>query len=553
MTKLQLSAIFIFLSLITEGYGQNRPPKYWIGFTDKLNTPYSVSTPEDFLSPRSLERRSKQGITITKQDLPVDPAYVDSLRALGLSIINISKWMNGVIVQSSDTLLMDTLNKISFVKAPPVIIEPGQKVMVIPLINKFPLCNHKASIDYGSSDTQVKMIYGEYLHLNGYQGKGMLIAILDAGFDNADSISSLKNIYNNHQVIVTRDFVKDGTPFYKTYKHGTSIFSIIGGYLKNTMYGTAIDASFALIRTENVPSEYVIEEYNWVCGAEFADSLGADIISSSLGYSQFDDPSQDHTYQDMDGKTTVASIGADIAFSKGMVVVNSAGNQGNKPWQKITAPSDAFNVITVGAVDADGTIMNFSSRGPSYDGRVKPDVCALGNATVSQSPDGSIKGCTGTSCSTPLISGMTACLWQANPDATNMQVVKAIRQSALQFTHPDSDYGYGIANFEYADHLLKDIVKTDDAKIDQVTVYPNPTNNSFTLEVLRPSDNISQQTAFISFYDMMGRKLHDESRTLTGQLNQLSFENTGWLSSGVCLVRVVIASRSFTLHLLKIR
>ena len=552
MTKLRSSIYLLLTSLCLQGLGQTTAPKYWIAFTDKLHTPYSVDAPQEFLSPRALERRSRQGISVGENDLPVDPVYVDSLKKLGITIINISKWMNGVVAQSSDSLLIDTLNKLAFIAAPPKVIEPEQPVPVQSFIDKFSRCQQKASIDYGASEIQVKMLNGEYLHEKGYQGKGMLIAVEDAGFTNAHAISSLQHLYNNGQIVAARDFVKNGTELYSAHPHGTYILSIMGGYLPDTLRGTAVDAYFALIRTENAATEYVIEEYNWVCGAEFADSLGADVINSSLGYSLFDDPAEDHTYRDMDGKTAVSTIGADIAVSKGMVVLVSAGNEGSLPWQKITSHSDGFNVICVGAVDQNERITNFSSLGPSFDGRVKPDVCAMGLLTASQSPGGSISGCSGTSCSCPVLSGMTACLWEANPSATSLQVIRAIRQSGSQYDAPDTVYGYGIPDFGVADHLLKKIIEVDAGKVDDVTLYPNPVQSLLTLEVVRPADNVSRQTATITFYDLMGGEIHSEERVLEGEINKLVFDNIGWMPAGVCLARIKIGSRSFTLRVIKL-
>ncbi|MGD2034574.1 MAG: S8 family serine peptidase, partial [Bacteroidales bacterium] len=397
----------------------------------------------------------RQNITITGEDLPVDPQYIAGLRDLGLEVINVSKWFNGALVSSDDSLLIDTLDRYAFIRSKPVLVKPAlSEKAAIPIPDK------TISTDvppYGYSSNQIEMVNGWFLHRNQYEGQDMMIAVLDAGFTNADRISSLQHIRNEERIVAVKDFVKDGQSVFASHRHGTLVFSIMGGVVENTIYGTAPGAAYALIRTEDTGSEYLIEEYNWVCGAEYADSLGADVINSSLGYYLFDDQDQDHSFSDLNGSVTPVSIGAGIASSKGMIVVTSAGNTGDDPWLRIIAPGDAFNVLTVGAVDSEKNLAVFSARGPSSDGRVKPDICARGLGTFTQLPDGRIAGCDGTSCSAPVISGMVACLWQSNRNASALEVMESVRKSSSQYLFPDSLYGYGIPDFMLADRYLKGI------------------------------------------------------------------------------------------------
>ena len=531
-------------------YGQTQPVKYWIPFIDKSNNPFSIERPLEFLSYRALLRREKQSIAITVTDLPVNPFYIDSIKRMGFKIINSSKWLNGVVVSTDDTSLLEKIKKIDFVK---------QSIKQVSCYPNFQLQkqgikqwekNLEGFPDYGNSENQITMLKGDYLHRQGYEGEGMLIAIEDAGFTNANNISSLQNIWISNRVVAMKDFVKDSLSILEAHSHGTLVFSIIAGILSQVMYGTATQANFALIRTEDGGSECIIEEYNWACGAEFADSLGADVINTSLGYSLFNNTSQNHTYMDMDGKTTPIAIAADIAASKGMLIVVSAGNEGANKWRRITTPADAINVLTVGAVDETGIITNFSSRGPSYDKRVKPDVCAQGLSTVAQSENGSIINVSGTSCSAPLITGLATCLWEANPQASNMEIMEAIRQGSSQFEHPDSLYGYGIANFLKSDRILKYGINPVDNLSVHFNLFPNPATDHFYLEVIRP-ENSANESITINFLDIVGKTLYSEKRNLNESYSILEFQDFQFFPTGIYTLQIVFPDQIHSLLFMK--
>ena len=526
--------------------------KYWINFVDKENTPYSVDSPNEFLSERSIERRLRQNIAITEDDLPVDPQYINQLKVLGFDVINISKWFNGAIVASADSALMDTLENYSFIRSAPILVKPafhdtGQVKILRPKKTLSPY-----TLPYGYSSNQIKMLSGEYLHRNRYEGQGLLIVVQDAGFTNADDVSSLQHIWEENRIVASRDFVKDTLDLFASHHHGTFVFSIIGGIYENAIYGSATKANFALTRTEDGNSEYIIEEYNWVCGAEFADSLGADIINSSLGYSLFDDSLQNHSFNDMDGETTPISVGAKIAAAKGMVIVSSAGNAGDDPWFRILAPGDAKNIITVGAVDAQQTIADFSSRGPSYDRRVKPDVCAQGVETVAQSPAGKIAQCSGTSCSAPVVSGLVACLWQANPHASALQIIESIQQSSSQYENPDSLYGFGIPNFILADRYLNSIMPPPENNIITYNVFPNPARSYLYLEILRPLHS-QDGMVLISYYNILGTIVKQEEREIIGAHAVLEFEDIDVLETGLYLLKIEFPGGVHTIPFMKIK
>lgn len=420
-------------------HAQIAPNTYWIEFTDKNNSPYSISNPEEFLSQRSIERRLKQGIPIGEEDLPVNKTYLDSLQNLGVKIHNVSKWFNGVAIITNDTVLLDTIHSISFIKNP-----IKTTATFTSSLKEKPKYKNAVAPPPDPSDKQLSMLNIPMLHQMGYTGNGVLIGILDAGFQNAGRIESLSHLWEQNKILIVKDFVKDGEDILENHSHGTKVGSIIGANWPDTLLGASPSSDFALIRTEKGSSEYLVEEYNWVSGAEFADSLGVDIINSSLGYSEFDDSTQNHLYEDLNGYTTPITKGALIAARKGILIVNSAGNSGDDPWYYITAPGDADSILTIGAVNFEKEITNFSSRGPTADGRIKPDVCAVGLVTRSQSDVGAINTCSGTSCSAPLITGLAACLLSANPGVSAEDIRHAIIQSSSQNSNPDNDYGYGI-------------------------------------------------------------------------------------------------------------
>ncbi len=543
--------LVLFFSML-KIYCQDNLPRYWISFSDKVNTPFSIAQPEEFLSERAIDRRIRQNITITEQDLPVDPLYVDSLSRLGLQVINVSKWFNGALIATSNTELIDSIQKLVFIHGPAILVKPSIAYKSgISHVNADKFSVVQLSVPYGYSSSQIEMLHGEYFHQQEIEGEGILIAILDAGFDNADNISSLAHIWQEDKLITTKDFVKDDLNIFNSHSHGTLVFSIIAGIQENILYGSAPDAEFALIRTEDGNSEYLIEEYNWVCGAEFADSLGADIINSSLGYSLFDDARQNHSYNDLDGVTTPISVAANLAAAKGIVVVASAGNSGNDPWYRITAPADANNIITVGAVDSLGIITDFSSRGPSFDRRVKPDVCSQGLYTVGQYPDGSFVYAAGTSCSAPLITGMVACLWQVNRQADYLEVIDAFHKAGNQYFTPDSLYGYGIPDLTKSDQLLANTLVDSIGTVQTISIFPNPVHSYFYININQPEAN-GNQAITINIYDTLGRLCRRENRNIDSNNFILDFQDIQILNTGLYFLQVNLSGKTLALPFIKI-
>ena len=451
-----LSLFFISLNF---SFSQLRvaPDTYVIRFKDKANSSYSIEKPLDFLSERAIYRRQKYNIPITEQDIPVNKTYVDSIKHLGFDIYGTSKWLNCAIVHTQDSTLIGKIKYLAFVDTSKIVKKEKAKYKV-PAPEKITV-ESKAdtffTYDYGYGKNQVRIMNLHNLHNKGFTGKGIQIAILDAGFKNVDRLKGFDSLRTNHQILGIKDFVERDTDVYRDATHGMQVLSTIAANYPEKLVGTAPDAKFWLLHTENEHSENLVEEYYWVLGAEFADSVGADIIHSSLGYNNFDDTLVSYKYEDMNGDIAPASVASDIASSKGILCVTSAGNEGDAPWRYITSPADADSCLTVGAVSGENLIANFSSVGPTPDGRIKPEVVAQGAFVWVLLPKRGVTFSFGTSFSGPIIAGAVACLWQAHPECTNMEIIDAVIKSADKYQKPDDEYGYGLPDFNKADLYLK--------------------------------------------------------------------------------------------------
>ncbi len=464
---------FLFAGVVSFAQNEHKNT-YWVKLTDKKGTKFQLSHPEAFLSQRSIQRRIRQQIPFDETDLPVSADYLDSLKKRGLEIVHTSKWLNGATVKTADTALIRKIAAIPFV-ALVQLTKPA--VILKSAVSKFREVERNADIDpatYGNSINQLLQVNGQYLHNRGFRGKGIQVAVLDAGFWHVSEISAFDSLRNNNRILGTRDFVDPKSDFFQQHTHGMSVLSCMAGNLPGQLIGTSPDASFFLFRSEDAVTEYPVEEDNWVAAAELADSLGVDVINSSLGYNIFDDPQMSHEYSDMNGKKTRVTQGANMAFQKGILVFSSAGNEGSDPWKYIIAPADGENVIAVAAVDKNGVRASFSSVGPAFGGAVKPNVAALGSLAYLVTGSGVPGYASGTSFASPVLAGMGACLLQANPDASVKQVKMAIEQSASRYNNPDSLLGYGIPDFKIADQYLKVNNSRFLNRESSLTVLPNP-------------------------------------------------------------------------------
>lgn len=428
---------------------------------DKGTSEYEVSNPEEFLSERALERRDKQQIKIDSTDLPISLKYLEEIKKQGYRIVAKSKWMKTVSVQCLDSIQIDNVRNLGFVDSVLFVWKADtaeiKKKRATPKKTKI---REKPDSIYGYAYDQIKMINGRALHEKGYRGKGLEIAVIDAGYKNFRDILLLDNVV----VKGYKDFVYRGENMFESSDHGLKVLSVIAGNRSGIYVGTAPESKFWLLRSEDGRSEYPVEEDYWVAAAEYADSVGVDIINTSLGYSHFHAPARSYTHEDIDGKTSFITQAAERAVAKGIFVEVSAGNEGGNKWHKITMPSDAENVLVVGSVKRDSLVSYFSSRGPTADGRIKPDVVALGSSIHVIGSDGDIEQASGTSFAGPVMSGMAACLWQAYPQLTNLELLEVIKKSSHKYENPNNSYGYGIPDMKKAMDIALEYVNNKKIK-----------------------------------------------------------------------------------------
>ncbi|MCH1576418.1 MAG: S8 family serine peptidase [Flavobacteriales bacterium] len=499
--KLLIAVLWCFT--LTPSKGQVAPLHHWVGFTDKADCGVDLYAPEaglELLSPRALERRQRQGIPLDSLDLPVSPPRISAVLALGagengqaLRLLHRSRWLNGIVIQV-DTAVVDSagmaalladiaaLDGVAQVRrarwyggSQPAPQLPQARSGAEDLFESGPG-------PYGACWSQVRQLKVDLIHGLGHRGGGMMVGVLDSGFDRVDENPAFDRARGEGRILVGGNFPNGGaiSPWiYDEHAHGAMVLSTMAGFLDTPggqhYMGTAPDATYMLFRTEDVGWEHLVEEYHWVAAAERADSIGCDVLNTSLGYSLFDAGSQSHLVGDLDGDTFPISQASDIAASRGMLVFSSAGNSGNSPWQKITAPADGDSVIAVGAVTSFGQHASFSSYGPTADGRIKPDLCATGQDASYVHPDGSIRTGNGTSFSSPILCGAAVSLWSAHPDRPAWAIRQALMESAHQFSTPDTVIGYGVPDLWQAHLALggKTLTETDD-----LLMYPNPVTAS---------------------------------------------------------------------------
>lgn len=547
-----------FLFAFALNVSAQTPMKYWVQFTDKGNNTFSISNPSAYLSPRALQRRATQGIAIDSLDLPCSPVYVAGIAATGVTVHAQSKWLNGVVIITADT------NQLNAVAALPYV--SGTSFVGLRTANtedvKFsdetfaPVDNtnqrtgdvESTMLNYGQAYDQANQVGAVCLHNAGYTGEGIVIAVIDAGFRDVDVHTMFDSLRTNGQILGTWDFVAGDTSVYEDNSHGAMVLSCMGGNLPGTHVGTAPGADYWLLRSEEAATEYIIEEYLWSCAAEYADSVGADLINSSLGYTQFDDPSQNHTYADMNGDIAPSTRAADFAATRGIVVVNSAGNSGQSSWYFIGAPADADSIIAVGAVNASGTIAGFSSHGPTPDGRVKPDACARGENASIVDLGGTVQFGNGTSFASPVLCGAVACLWQAHPAQSNMTIVNTVRQSGSQFFSPDSSYGYGIPDLCAASLYLSGstfVPGNDDTMLE---VGANPFTSAISFTFYSAFD----QDITVRLYDVHGKLVTQESMFAAGgALNYYSINQLEAVAAGMYVLQVTAGNEVHTRNVVK--
>lgn len=456
------SALFIAFCIISlQGHAQFS--RYVVKFKNKTGTPYSINNPSQFLTQRSIDRRTRYGIPIEETDLPITPRYIDSVRLAGnVTILGWSKWLNEVIISTTDAAALTKINGFDFVASSAgVAVRMKTKSYVendeteslegISTERTSSAQSTAGYYNYGIASIQINNHRTDFLHNYGFRGQGMQVCVTDDGFYNYLTLPTFDSVRNNNQILGTWDFLARDSSVNEDDSHGMKCFSTMSANMPGSFVGTSPQASFYLYRTEDVATEYLIEEHYWAAGAERADSLGVDVISVSLGYTGFDNSSQNHTYSDLTGNKTIIAQAANLAAKKGMLVVVAAGNDGDRPWHYIATPGDADSALTVGAVNSIRLVASFSGYGPNFDGQIKPDVAAAGNpGVVANTNTGEPVTGSGTSYACPIMAGTATCLWQAFPEINNFQLMQGLRQSADRYATPDDRSGYGIPDVKIA-------------------------------------------------------------------------------------------------------
>ncbi len=496
----------------------------WVYFSDKPDTEFYLANPLEMLSQKALDRREAQGIEIDFTDVPVHQSYIGQIEDFpGITVMAKSKWLNCVHVRGSEEAInglagFDFVENIDF--ANQLLNTSGRPATADQPTTVNKIMETAADFSYGDAANQIQMLNGHLLHQQDFTGTGMTIAVLDNGFPGVNSGQPFQRLFDNNLVLGGYNFVAASEDVYTGGNHGTLVLSTIGGYSEGQLVGTAPDAFYYLFVTEDTAGENPVEESYWVEAAEMADSLGVDVINTSLGYFLYDNANYSYSYDDMDGQTAFITRGANVAFTRGMLCVTSAGNNANTANPNIGVPADAPNTLTVGAVDANEQYASFSSIGPSFDGRIKPDVMARGVASSISNVQGEITAANGTSFSSPITAGLVACLWQALPDFSNAEILQIIRQSADRYANPNPQYGYGIPDFALALNIglgMEENVKQP------FLLYPNPSHGM--VNFIFPEEMLS---ANITVFNSLGQKVIEHVITI----DQPSF-NTSQLASGL--------------------
>lgn len=543
MKQLFLAACFLALSATAFSQITSLPGKWWVEFTDKNNTPYCTCRPSEFLSTRALDRRAKAGIPVVENDVPVDPAYIDALRKKGAQLHLTSRWLNAAAVVA-DSATAVTLRSMPFVKSVTYI---GKHLRVKnppnrPMKSRKPLKNIPkiagSSSLFGYAGKQNSMLNVPMLHFAGHRGSGIWVAVMDGGFNLADTMPFFDSVALQHRLYQGWDFVERDQAVFESAMHGTSVLSLMAANLPGYFVGTAPDATYFLIKTEDTGGEFPIEEANWIAGAEWADSVGVDVLTASLGYTVFNDTALGHRHWELDGRTAIGSRGASIAATKGMIVLNSAGNEGDNAWRLVGVPADAPGILAVGATTSKNTRAAFSSVGPTHDGRIKPDLMAPGDMIVTAGNYGTELGLSsGTSLAAPMLAGGITALWSAFPEKTAEEIIDAVYASSDQNDRPDNERGYGLPDLSLAWLTMGGFYNSEGANNAHEGLFAYNREKG-KLDLLLFEGAFSPQTRY-ELVDVLGN-IHLPASVLLreNRLVQLSMYGLETLSPGTYRVRI---------------
>ena len=544
---------------------QVAPLHHWVGFADKAGSSIDLSDPNaglQLLSQRALDRRQRHGIALDSLDLPVSPPAIAAVLAVGnlpegpaFRKLYESRWLNGIVIQVDTTVVdsAESADLLAQLSALDGVIEvrrtrwhaAADPVPTLPSLRG--ATAQSGATEYGAAWPQTNQLRLDLLHGLGHRGGGMLVGVLDSGFDRVDTNPAFAKARREGRIRIGGNFPNGGAVsewIYQQHSHGAMVLSTMTGERTDslTYLGSAPEASYVLFRTEDVGWEHLVEEYHWVAAAERADSMGCDVLNTSLGYSLFDDTTADHSTADLDGDTFPITRASDIAATRGMLVFSSAGNSGNSPWQKITAPADGDSVIAVGAVDAFGQHASFSGYGPSADGRIKPDLSATGRDAYYIHPDGTIRPGNGTSFSSPILCGAATSLWSAHPDQPAWAIRRALIESASRTAAPDTVLGFGIPDLWSAHLALGGAAPAADGATDNLLIYPNPvTSGADQLRIVFREANLLAAPGSPlrwSIRDAAGRQV-EEGEIERGKESTTTFTlNTAPLAAGTYILAV---------------
>ena len=535
--------LLLVLTILSIQQGVAQSQDAWVFFADKENVEVSLADPILIMTQEAIDRKELHGTAIDERDVPVNENYITQIKnATGITVRSKSKWMNCVYIIGSQPNI-EALLDLPFVTN----VEYADKSLNLfpgaPIENKFSLeeAGQNVIYNYGAATNQIEMLSGDYLHELDYSGEGMIVAVLDAGFPSIDTNPGFQKMRDENRILGTYDFEARTENVDGTSSHGFVTSSDIGGFLQNEFVGTAPQASFYFFVTEYTPSETPVEEAWWVEALERSDSLGVDVVNTSLGYRGFDNPNYDHTYEDLDGQTTFSARGANIAFDKGMILVTSAGNGGNTSFPTVGTPGDSPGTLTVGAVNSNGIYVAFSSIGPTVDGRVKPDVMAQGSNAAVINTGGNIDFSSGTSFSSPIMAGVITCLWQSRPDVPNGHIMQIVRESANLYNNPTDQMGYGIPNFENAYLALQELGLEDDFLMSNFALYPNPVTSKINISF---PEGISNGT--FTIYSILGNKVL--STEISRNLNSVNMES---LNSGMYIASINSNNKQISFKIIK--
>lgn len=543
--------LYFLMPLSVPLVAQEAAFKYVVYFQDKEGTPYSLENPQAFMSEKALERRTKYNIPLIENDLPVTPAYITEMEALGYEVLSSSRWLNAILIQSEQQLNIEAVENEPFVRAVTWVSQqiPGGRSNVSIEYNNTLFWQGQYNIDYGVTAGQIDLLNGQYLHNEGWQGDDMVIGVLDAGFSNVPEIDGFNSLFQENRLLATKDMVDYDDNVFESSGHGTSVLSLMAGNITGEFLGTAPQASYILVRTEDTGSEQLVEEFNYVLGLEFADQMGVDVINTSLGYTRFNHPEMDHDPLELNGDHLIASKGADIGASKGMLVINSAGNLGDRDWQYISMPSDGDSVLAVGSVNPFGQRSGFSGIGHPNFPNIKPNVMSQGEEIAVLDIDGTISYGGGTSYSAPLVAGLTACLWQAFPEKNNMEIISAIERSSSQYFSPDKLMGCGIPDFQAAFALLYQEKYNANNLLSGISIFPNPFTSNISLTL--PDD--LDENIEINLINEIGQSLYGEMVDAANRKTvNISFNNISNLNNGIYFLQVKTIDKVFMFKMIKV-